>query len=246
VDRELGHEERPARVRVRIADRQDVPVREPAQDPCFQPLAPRRHREQQLDRDDVPLVRVECLVHLTLAAHATDLALQVVATPDQRHGRHGMVQEMRIAGIAVEPKAGRPVARLVVVTGTAAAPTIDSCFKFTSSDVPIPEQVHDLAEDVRSRLKGVAVERVLLRRADFAPIPSNKPGPRIRLLAEGAVLAAARSVVPDTVLGTGLELAQRYGQPKPTHEQDAAALVAAVGEHQDYVAATAAALAGLS
>lgn len=152
---------------------------------------------------------------------------------------------MKVAGIAVEPNQQRPIVRLMVVSGSPATPAYETAEQFTSEDVSIPEQVHYVAEAIRSRLKGLNVERVVVRRADFFSINSNQDGPRRRLLVEGAVLAAATAVVPDTVLGTGKELALRYGELKATHEAAAKAFAIGAGERADYTEAAAAALAGL-
>lgn len=111
-----------------------------------------------------------------------------------------------------------------------------------------------MAVAIGSRLTGLGVDRVVIRRADLAKVPSNKPTPQYRVLAEGALLAACRSVVPDTVYGSGKELGQRCGKLKDLLDADAAALastataeLAAVGQSQKATTeAVAAGIAGLS
>ena len=153
---------------------------------------------------------------------------------------------MKVAGIAVAmPRPKRPVTRLVVLDNGNGATVVVTSESFPSDDVPIPEQLHDISESVRSRLIGLAVDRVVVRRADRAPISRNGDGPRFRLLAEGAATAAARSVVIDTSLETGKSAATLYRASKADHEAAAASLVALSGLEADMTGAVAAALAGL-
>jgi hypothetical protein len=131
---------------------------------------------------------------------------------------------MRVAGIAVKiPTKGRPSIRLVVMTNNT-APSIDQFEEFSSDHTDLAEQRHDAAEAIRSRLIGLDVERVVVRRADRAPVPASKEGPRIRLLAEGAVISAARSVVVDTRVGAGKELASWRGSNKADLDDEAGLL----------------------
>src|SRR5688572_4889340 len=108
---------------------------------------------------------------------------------------------MRAAGIAVEiPTKGRPVVRLVVTDDSSGTTAIEATALFTSDDVDLATQLDEMSEAVRSRLQALKVDRVVIRRADIPPRPSNREGPRLRLLMEGAVGAAARSAVLDTRL----------------------------------------------
>lgn len=154
---------------------------------------------------------------------------------------------MRVAGISVDmPSGGRPAARLVVVTTARARAAIELTADFTSDDVDLPEQLHDASEALRSRLDGLRVDRVIVRRADRPPRPSGAEGPKIRLLMEGALTSAARSVVVDTRIGTGKDTGTWHGSSKAVVDAAADALVAASNMHSRYKEATSAALAGIA
>lgn len=117
---------------------------------------------------------------------------------------------MRSMGIAVRMTGkGRPTARVVVVDGDWAKPAPVDAFELTSTDDDNPTQLAALASGLRSRIKGLAPDRVLVRRADLPRVASNKEGPRLRLLAEGALVASAREEVSDVLLLTGKDLAAR-------------------------------------
>jgi hypothetical protein len=154
---------------------------------------------------------------------------------------------LRVAGIAVEiPSSGRPAARLVVLDDAGGSPSIEVHEDYPSAKVAIAEQLHDQAEAVRSRLKGLRVDRVVIRRADQPPKASNMEGPRRRLLAEGALTGAARSVVVDTRIGTGKQTGEWFGSSKSDVDKTAKQLLDADQVHARYVEATSAALAGLA
>ena len=154
---------------------------------------------------------------------------------------------MRVAGIAVAmPRPARPVTRLAVLDDATGDPVVVASESFPSDNVPLPEQLHDMGESIRSRLIGLGVDRVVVRRADRSPIPGNRDGPRLRLLAEGAVTAAARAVVTDTRIETGRATALLYGASKADHERAAADLIAESDLGREMAQAVAAALAGLA
>ena len=117
---------------------------------------------------------------------------------------------IRALGIAVNLSTkGRPTACCVLVEGTLPAPSLIDAFDLTSADDTLPGQLHDLASGLRSRLSGLKPDRVVVRRADFPPKPSNKEGPRLRLLAEGALIAAAMDEVRSVTVAPGKELVPR-------------------------------------
>ena len=154
---------------------------------------------------------------------------------------------MRVAGLAVAvPSKGRPAVFIVVMDST--SPTaVTHSEAIPSVQADLPQQIHDAAEAVRSRLKGLGVDRAVVRRADVPVKPSKFEGPRIRLLMEGAITSAARSVVVDTRLGTGRELAVAMGVSKATVDAAALAATTAAGLRSDqFGEATAAAHVGLS
>jgi hypothetical protein len=159
---------------------------------------------------------------------------------------HEKEQWVRVAGIAVDvPTSGRPAARLVVATDAGGSAAIELATDFTGDDVDLPVQLHDSAEALRSRLKGLEVDRVVIRRADYSPA-SNKEGPKLRLLMEGALASAACSVVPDTRLGTGKDTGTWFGSNKAGVDAEAATLLSSESRHSRYREATGAALAGLA
>lgn len=154
---------------------------------------------------------------------------------------------MRVAGIAVSmvtPK--RPALRLVVVDDSGRSPAIERVEEISADDVDIVEQLFKVARAVESRVKGLKVDRVVVRRADVPTQASKKDGPRRRLLTEGAATGASRSIAVDTRLAMGKEIAQWYGHPKAKLDDDGAALTTAAGEHSKYGEAAAAALGGLN
>jgi hypothetical protein len=116
---------------------------------------------------------------------------------------------------------------------------VDS-FEVPTQDHDRAEQLMDLAEAVSGRIRSLKPDIVVVRRADMPPRASNTDGPRIRLLATGAVTSAARSLVVKTTLRTGKECGAAYGGNKDGVDADAATLVAT-----NLVAAAAAALCGL-
>jgi hypothetical protein len=117
---------------------------------------------------------------------------------------------------------------------------------FPGDNVPLPEQLHDGAEALRSRISSLAVERVVIRRADFSQGAGNREGTKLRLLLEGALTSAARSVVIDTRIGTGKDTGAWFGSNKAGVDQAATSLLAAAGLPARYRDAASAALAGLA
>lgn len=153
---------------------------------------------------------------------------------------------MRVAGISVDvPSRGRPTTRLVVLDGSSGV-TIETAETFTSDDVDLATQLHDMAEALRSRLHGLQVVRAVVRRADRPPRASNTEGPRLRLLMEGAVASAARSVVVYTRVGTGKDTGAWYGSNKAGVDTSSTLLLSRHGLAAVYAEATSAGLAALA
>jgi len=143
---------------------------------------------------------------------------------------------MRVAGIAIEMVTSkRPTLRLCVLDDGGGNPAVTHAEEISADDVDVVEQLFAVARGVESRLKGLSVDRVIVRRADV---------PRIRLLTEGAAVGAARAAIQDTRLAMGVELAHWYGQAKNDLVNAAAGLVATAGKHAKYGEAASAALAG--
>lgn len=143
------------------------------------------------------------------------------------------------------PKQKRPFVRVVVLDDSSGAPLVEKVEEIPSAAVDIVEQLHHAAKTVESRLRGLQVDRVVVRRADFSQQQGKTEGPRLRLLVEGAATCAARTVVVDTRLGTGKDIAHWCSTHKDDLDVEAATLVSAAGEHASYVEATAAALCAL-
>jgi|SRR5665213_1119929 len=153
---------------------------------------------------------------------------------------------MRTAGLAVDmPSPGRPRTQLVVLDNGSGSPTVVTSETFPSRNTDIATQLHDAAETVRSRLNGLSVARVVVRRADRPPRATNEEGPRIRLLTEGAIASAARSVVVETHIGNGKDTGGWFGSTKAGVDQASTILLQAQGISSTFVEATSAALAAM-
>lgn len=153
---------------------------------------------------------------------------------------------MRVAGIAVAVRTrGRPTTSLIALDDSSGAPIVASHETFTSDIADLATQLHDTAEAIRSRLSGLNLGRVVLRRADLSRVANNLDGPRLRLLMEGAVTSSARSVVVDTTVGTGRDTGTWFGAKKADLDQTAADLLRDQGVPSIYLEAASAALAAL-
>ena len=126
------------------------------------------------------------------------------------------------------------------------APTTDDVvvkdtFDVPSSDEDIATQLKELSDALRGRIRTLDPDTVVVRRADIPPRPTNQEGPRIRLMAEGAIIASARSLVEQTIVRTGKECGAAYGTTKSEVDASAAGLLATTKQ----IPAAAAALSGL-
>jgi hypothetical protein len=149
---------------------------------------------------------------------------------------------MRAVGVCVHMASkGRPSADVVVAEGSWGSAVEIERFELTSNKQELATIFYELASGLRSHLAGLHADRVVIRRADVPTRASKKEGPRLRLLAEGALVGAARAEVEDVLVLTGKELAAR----SPTASKDD---LDAEAERQlagSPVEAAAAALAGL-
>lgn len=153
---------------------------------------------------------------------------------------------MRSAGIAVTVKTRRrPTTYLVIIDDSSGLPVIVKSEIFPSDATDNATQLHDTAEAVRSCLSGEAIDTAIVRRADRPPRPNSKGGPKHRLLMEGAVASAARSVVVKTLIGTGADTGAWFGSDKNGVDLAAAQLLAEQGMPSKFAEATSAALAAL-
>lgn len=154
---------------------------------------------------------------------------------------------MRVVGFAVKLETeGRPTTRGVLLEDNGSGPMLVDQFALTGDDVSFPRQLFDLSQAAGSRLSALEPDRVAVCRADFPPRPSRTDGPKLRLLAEGAITAAAYAVVPDTYLGTGHDIGMWDGRGKDAVKDAAKTLVQANGMPLKWVDATFAALGALA
>ena len=157
---------------------------------------------------------------------------------------------MRALGLAIDmPAKNRPALRAVLLsdpqpastTPSLAEVTVEDTFELPTADEDRAKQLKDMAETVSARIRTLRPDIVVIRRADWSSRSSNQEGPRIRLMATGAVAAAARLLVPRTTIRDGKECGVAYGADKPRVDADASTLVTNIKLRD----ATAAALAGL-
>ena len=146
---------------------------------------------------------------------------------------------MLALGIAVRlAKKSRPAAACVVLEDGSSGPQVVDSFQITSADVELPTMLSELATAARSRAESLGIGAVWVRRADKPPRASNAEGPRLRLLAEGAVIAGVCEVVEAVVIGDGREIGRELG----TSKADADAAGEALGVTAEAAAAALAAL----
>jgi hypothetical protein len=149
---------------------------------------------------------------------------------------------MKSAGICVHlPKKGRPEALVALIEGSWESPTVTRTLNLTSPKTDLATILSDLGKSIESHLSGVEVDRVVVRRADFQARQGSKEGPKIRLLAEGAIAAFAKSHVEDVLVLTGKELADR----SPAGSKDSLDAKGAELVGDEYGQAAAAALVGI-
>lgn len=154
---------------------------------------------------------------------------------------------MRLVGIAVKLETpGRPTARGILIEPGSPDATIVDSFVFTGDDVDFARQLFDLSQATRSRMDALKPDRVVIARADFSQHASREDGPKLRLLAEGAIAAAAREIVVETALATGLEIGQWDGTSKDEVKAKAKAMLQAARLPQKWLEATMAAIGALA
>lgn len=118
-----------------------------------------------------------------------------------------------------------PVARVSEVTkGQDDEILIGSTFEHVPRGDSTAEIVGDLGMVFASRVGGLNPDVVVVRRAERTQGLSRREGPKLRLLAEGAVVHAAASVGVRVVLLSGQELAQKAGTNKQAMDDAAESL----------------------
>jgi hypothetical protein len=253
---ERGHDVRPTERDGCVPDLQNVVVAEVAQNLSFLPNIPGQDvGVEQLQHIDVVLAMVEDSVDLALSSGNKN-CLDLVATVDelsdgihrrQRYRGRRYILRVRAAGFAVNmPSRGRPVVRLVVIDDASGSPVVAAAEEIPTDDAELAEQLYQVGRSVESRLRGLNIDRVIVRRADVPVMASKKDGPRIRLLIEGSVVSAARSTVTDTRLAMGKDVAHWGGKLKDELDEDATNLVTGAGHHAKFAEAAAAGLAGVA
>jgi len=113
-------------------------------------------------------------------------------------------------------------------------------FEVKVDEAALATQLGELATRIEGQLRSLSPDRVVVRRADSAMRPSNKEGPKFRLLLEGALTSAAQRIVSDTALLSGRTCASTFGTGATKDSLDALAMTL-VGAKK-YAEAAAAAL----
>ncbi len=138
---------------------------------------------------------------------------------------------MRVVGVCVHGEVeGRPTARAVALDDFSGSPVFVEKFELTGDDVEFAQQLVELSKGMASSIGGMNPDRVVVRRADFLPAASRAEGTKLRLLAEGAICAAAREHIADTRIATGKVIGKWDWRDKDALEADAKALCKASGE----------------
>lgn len=114
-------------------------------------------------------------------------------------------------------------------------------FELTTTHTRWEEIAGQFYADVSGRITTLKPDIVVVRRADFHRSRGNADGPKIRLVIEGAISAAAIGHVANTHLRTGVECGRLYGKEKKDMDADAKTTVA----KKDRAEAAAAGLSGL-
>ncbi|QWF21769.1 hypothetical protein KM427_23055 [Nocardioides sp. LMS-CY] len=154
---------------------------------------------------------------------------------------------MRVIGLAVAMQGeSKATAYGVVVDNSSGTPVVADRFEITNDEADLATRLFDMAENIRTKVDSLKPDAVAVRRADFPPTGSRKEAPKVRLLAEGALVSAARSKCVATYMGTGRELGTWCGSDKDTVEGEARGLLTSAGLPQKFVGAACAALGGLA
>jgi len=124
---------------------------------------------------------------------------------------------------------------------TLADVTVAKEFDLTTTHTRWEQMAGQYYADVSGRIDTLKPDIVVVRRADFHRSRGNGDGPRMRLVIEGAISAAAIGHVASTYLRPGTECARLYGKDKKDMDDDAKTKVT----RNDRAEAAAAALSGL-
>ena len=122
-----------------------------------------------------------------------------------------LLQMKQTAGVFVEMTAKGPRVYVAVLKGSRSDASTIELFILTTPESTLVGQLADLATTLANRLDGLRPEALLIRRADYSKQASNKEGPKARLIIEGALAAAAKSILQNIHLCTGKEVAALGG-----------------------------------
>lgn len=156
---------------------------------------------------------------------------------------------MRMMGLAVSIS-GKKITVAAVILDDHARPedgfdrqavSIENCFDVKADEDDLAVRLGDLAKSLSGRVRSIEPDGVVIRRADRPQRPSNQEGPRLRLLAEGAVTAAVHEVVRATAIRNGKDCGAEFGTSKEKLDEEAQTILG--GKYKE---ATAAALSGLA
>lgn len=157
------------------------------------------------------------------------------------------VSGVLVIGIAVAMQGDyKATAYCIIVDDSSGVPAVSDQFEITNDEADLSTRLYDMAETIRTRVDSLAPDRVVIRRADFPPTGSRQEAPKVRLLAEGALVSGARSKCVATYLATGRDIGGWCGSDKASVDADAKSLVKAAGLAQKFSAAASAALGALS
>lgn len=157
---------------------------------------------------------------------------------------------MRALGLTVTMKTpGRPVVRAVLLEDSVSASgpltlgdvSLDQEFDLTTAEQDWARICSQYAQDVSGRVRSLSLDIVVVRRADFHRNSRGGDGPKLRLVVEGAITAAAMAHVANTHLRTGVVCAGEYPDEKDAMDAAGKGLVS----RTDRGEAAAAALSGL-
>lgn len=129
--------------------------------------------------------------------------------------------------------ARRPTVRAVLLEDSVAAGqaldlnqiTLRDAFEFTTTETDWAQMCDQFAQDTSARVSSLEPDIVVVRQADFNQNGRLGDGPRLRLVVEGAITAAAIKHVPKTRLRRGKACADTYpGKSKDQMDADGRAI----------------------
>lgn len=149
---------------------------------------------------------------------------------------------MRVFGLAVSIVKSSPVVKVAVLsapeeTAELSSLQLEENFEIPAGQGDIATQVELVASALESRIQSLKPDLVAVRAADHSPRARQTSGPRLRLLIEGAITAAAKRLVARTSIRTGKDWGAAYGASKDKVDSDASIIA-----DKKFIEATAAAL----